>query len=29
MLSEQPQKELLEARYEKFRKMGQFFDLGS
>jgi acetyl-CoA carboxylase carboxyl transferase subunit alpha len=28
MLSEQPQKELLEARYEKFRKMGQFFDLG-
>lgn len=29
MLSQQPQKELLEARYEKFRKMGQFFDLGS
>jgi acetyl-CoA carboxylase carboxyl transferase subunit alpha len=28
MLSQQPQKELLEARYEKFRKMGQFFDLG-
>jgi acetyl-CoA carboxylase carboxyl transferase subunit alpha len=28
MLSEQPQKELLDARYEKFRKMGQFFDLG-
>jgi acetyl-CoA carboxylase alpha subunit len=29
MLSDQPQKELLDARYEKFRKMGQFFDLGS
>jgi acetyl-CoA carboxylase carboxyl transferase subunit alpha len=29
MLSQQPQKELLDARYEKFRKMGQFFDLGS
>src|SRR6202790_679091 len=29
MLSQQPQKKLLEARYEKFRKMGQFFDLGS
>jgi acetyl-CoA carboxylase carboxyl transferase subunit alpha len=28
MLSQQPQKELLDARYEKFRKMGQFFDLG-
>src|ERR1700731_2686046 len=28
MLSQQPQRELLEARYEKFRKMGQFFDLG-
>src|ERR1700732_3176084 len=28
MLSGQPQKELLDARYEKFRKMGQFFDLG-
>jgi acetyl-CoA carboxylase carboxyl transferase subunit alpha len=28
MLSQQPQKELLEARYEKFRKMGQFFHLG-
>jgi acetyl-CoA carboxylase carboxyl transferase subunit alpha len=27
MLSEQSQKELLDARYEKFRKMGQFFDL--
>src|SRR6202040_145313 len=27
MLSQQPQKELLDARYEKFRKMGQFFDL--
>ena len=29
MLSQQPQKELLDARYEKFRKMGQFFDFGS
>jgi acetyl-CoA carboxylase carboxyl transferase subunit alpha len=29
MLMEQPQKELLAARYEKFRKMGQFFDLGN
>jgi acetyl-CoA carboxylase carboxyl transferase subunit alpha len=29
MLSQQPQKELLDARYEKFRKMGQFFDLGN
>jgi acetyl-CoA carboxylase carboxyl transferase subunit alpha len=29
MLSQQPQKELLDARYEKFRKMGQFFDLGT
>ena len=29
MLSQQPQKELLDARYEKFRKMGQFFDLAS
>jgi acetyl-CoA carboxylase carboxyl transferase subunit alpha len=28
MLSEQPQKDLLDARYEKFRKMGQFFHLG-
>jgi acetyl-CoA carboxylase carboxyl transferase subunit alpha len=28
MLSQQPQQELLDARYEKFRKMGQFFDLG-
>jgi acetyl-CoA carboxylase carboxyl transferase subunit alpha len=26
-LGNQPVKELLEARYEKFRKMGQFFDL--
>ena len=26
-LSNQPVRELLEARYEKFRKMGQFFDL--
>jgi len=23
----QPIRELLDARYEKFRKMGQFFDL--
>jgi len=29
MLMEQPQKELLATRYEKFRKMGQFFDLGN
>jgi acetyl-CoA carboxylase carboxyl transferase subunit alpha len=29
MLVQQPRKELLEARYEKFRKMGQFFDLGN
>jgi acetyl-CoA carboxylase carboxyl transferase subunit alpha len=28
-LSQQPTKDLLEARYEKFRKMGQFFDFGS
>jgi acetyl-CoA carboxylase carboxyl transferase subunit alpha len=28
MLLEQPQKDLLDARYEKFRKMGQCFDLG-
>jgi acetyl-CoA carboxylase carboxyl transferase subunit alpha len=27
-LTNQPIRELLEARYEKFRKMGQFFDLG-
>jgi acetyl-CoA carboxylase carboxyl transferase subunit alpha len=27
-LTNQPTKELLAARYEKFRKMGQFFDLG-
>jgi len=27
-LTNQPAKELLEARYEKFRNMGQFFDLG-
>lgn len=26
-LAHQPVKELLEARYEKFRRMGQFFDL--
>jgi acetyl-CoA carboxylase carboxyl transferase subunit alpha len=29
MLSEQPQKSLLDARYEKFRKMGQFFEITS
>ncbi|HKE09839.1 MAG TPA: acetyl-CoA carboxylase carboxyltransferase subunit alpha [Candidatus Acidoferrum sp.] len=29
MLSSQPQKELLRARYEKFRHMCQFFDLGA
>src|SRR5579863_2178988 len=28
-LSHQPTKELLAARYDKFRKMGQFFDLGN
>src|SRR6184192_1528510 len=28
-LTNQPIRELLEARYEKFRKMGQFFDLGT
>jgi acetyl-CoA carboxylase carboxyl transferase subunit alpha len=28
-LSNQPIRELLDARYEKFRKMGQFFDLGN
>jgi len=27
-LANQPVRELLNARYEKFRKMGQFFDLG-
>ncbi len=27
-LANQPAKDLLETRYEKFRKMGQFFDLG-
>jgi hypothetical protein len=27
-LTNQPVRELLVARYEKFRKMGQFFDLG-
>ncbi len=27
-LSHQPTKELLAARYDKFRKMGQFFDFG-
>jgi acetyl-CoA carboxylase carboxyl transferase subunit alpha len=29
VLTNQPTKDLLDARYEKFRKMGQFFDLGS
>jgi acetyl-CoA carboxylase carboxyl transferase subunit alpha len=29
VLSNQPVKELLAARYEKFRRMGQFFDLGT
>ena len=28
-LTQQSTKELLEARYEKFRKMGQFFDFGN
>jgi acetyl-CoA carboxylase carboxyl transferase subunit alpha len=28
-LTQQSTKDLLEARYEKFRKMGQFFDFGS
>jgi acetyl-CoA carboxylase carboxyl transferase subunit alpha len=28
-LSSQPTKEMLNARYEKFRNMGQFFDLGA
>ena len=28
-LSNQPTKEMLDARYEKFRNMGQFFDLGA
>jgi acetyl-CoA carboxylase carboxyl transferase subunit alpha len=28
-LTNQPVRELLDARYEKFRKMGQFFDLGN
>jgi len=28
-LSNQPTRELLDARYEKFRKMGQFFDLAN
>ncbi len=28
-LAHQPIRELLESRYEKFRKMGQFFDLGN
>jgi acetyl-CoA carboxylase carboxyl transferase subunit alpha len=29
MLANQPTRELLDARYEKFRKMGQFFDLAN
>jgi acetyl-CoA carboxylase carboxyl transferase subunit alpha len=29
VLSNQSTKDLLEARYEKFRRMGQFFDIGS
>jgi acetyl-CoA carboxylase carboxyl transferase subunit alpha len=29
VLTHQPTKDLLEARYEKFRKMGQFFDFGN
>jgi acetyl-CoA carboxylase carboxyl transferase subunit alpha len=28
-LSNQPAKDLISARYEKFRRMGQFFNLGS
>jgi acetyl-CoA carboxylase carboxyl transferase subunit alpha len=28
-LTNQPVRELLDARYQKFRKMGQFFDLGN
>ena len=28
-LSHEPTRQLLDARYEKFRKMGQFFDLAS
>jgi hypothetical protein len=28
-LSNESVKDLLDARYEKFRKMGQFFDLGN
>jgi acetyl-CoA carboxylase carboxyl transferase subunit alpha len=28
-LVQQPQRELLAARYEKFRRMGQYFDLGN
>jgi acetyl-CoA carboxylase carboxyl transferase subunit alpha len=29
VLTNQPTKDLLDARYQKFRNMGQFFDLGS
>jgi acetyl-CoA carboxylase carboxyl transferase subunit alpha len=29
VLSNQPIKDLIDARYEKFRNMGQFFDLGA
>ena len=28
-LTNQPVRDLVDARYEKFRKMGQFFDLGN
>ena len=28
-LAHESVRELLDARYEKFRKMGQFFDLGN
>jgi acetyl-CoA carboxylase carboxyl transferase subunit alpha len=29
VLTNESTKDLVDARYEKFRKMGQFFDLGS
>jgi len=28
-LTNQPVRTLVDARYEKFRRMGQFFDLGN
>ena len=28
-LTNQPVRDLLDARYEKFRRMGQYFDLGN